>query len=463
MFTINTHKQGKKTVIDSIIYTNTGEEYKPLFDDYKHIDDYLEADIPYYEPMTAKEYLSDEMLEEMASSPNYIAEEKLDGLRQLLYIDDVNRLFSRNISKHTGWSVENSDKLPHIRDLKISPDYYGTILDGELIIKNHDFKTVSSTVNCNYDEAIYRQEQFGYATLFVFDIIQYCGKDVRNLPLYKRKALLEDVVKTLGSKYVENVKFTNKLIVKPKCSHVMALFNNDEGFKVKYPNLYEALVNSDNDKLVTLNKKAWYEYIIVNGGEGLMLKDINGEYYNKRHRNYTKWKKFITRDVVIVDYNPPTVDYTGKGLRDDNFIWHYWYSLEDSSYILHEDMTMKQAREQRLLPCTKSYAYDWIGTICYGVLIDDRQLKYWEKKNPKETPDIREVEGQKYLVVGNCGGINDNIVSYISDNKEELLGTVIEVGANEILKTGKLRHPRFIRFRTDKSNSECDLFTHMGI
>ena len=36
------------------------------------------------------------------------------------------------------------------------------------------------------------------------------------------------------------------------------------------------------------------------------------------------------------------------------------------------------------------------------------------------------------------------------------IGTVIEVGANELIKkTGKLRHPRFMRFREDKEADRC--------
>ena len=47
---------------------------------------------------------------------------------------------------------------------------------------------------------------------------------------------------------------------------------------------------------VNVNKQTWYEYIVFNGGEGLMLKDPNGRYYHKRGREYTKIKKFDTWD-----------------------------------------------------------------------------------------------------------------------------------------------------------------------
>ena len=57
--------------------------------------------------------------------------------------------------------------------------------------------------------------------------------------------------------------------------------------------------------------------------------------------------------------------------------------------------------------------------------------------------------------------MNEETREYMTEHQEELIYTVIEVGANEILKTGKLRHPRFIRFRNDKEASRCTWKDHL--
>ena len=56
--------------------------------------------IPNIEPMLAKEYLNEAMLDEMCSSSRYLAEEKLDGVRCIAHFREEGvRTFSRNLIK----------------------------------------------------------------------------------------------------------------------------------------------------------------------------------------------------------------------------------------------------------------------------------------------------------------------------------------------------------------------------
>ena len=52
----------------------------------------------------------------------------------------------------------------------------------------------------------------------------------------------------------------------------------------------------------------------------------------------------------------------------------------------------------------------------------------------------------------------------MTQHKEELIGTVIEVKGNEIFNdTGRIRHPRFVRYRDDKRAEECTWETLVNI
>lgn len=59
--------------------------------------------------------------------------------------------------------------------------------------------------------------------------------------------------------------------------------------------------------------------------------------------------------------------------------------------------------------------------------------------------------------IGSCSGMDDYTRKQMTDMafKKELRGRVVEVKFNEVTKNFKLRHPRFIRWRTDKPAEEC--------
>lgn len=439
--------RNEKNKITDIVDRETGEVISPLFNAYKCPEDYKKANVYSIEPMTAKEPLNDVELEEMLNSTDYIAEEKLDGTRCTFHIyNKANRLFSRRISKKTDWYAENTDSVPHLRDLAIGHLFHNTVLDGEMRIDGLEFKDVSSTLNCKWDEAIARQQELGFITFHAFDIIYYKGVYVAKCPLTKRKELLARVVNTINNKYVQEEPYFDDVRTVTITDRMVRDYMFNLMSESAYPNLYRNLANNINfdqeefdrydcvgadfEFSLDVDKKTFYEYVVYNGGEGIMLKSKTGKYFHKRGREYTKYKKFDTWDVVILDFLPPTKEYTGKELDT----WEYW---EDD------------------IPVTKHYYFDWIGTIKYGVIITDKELEKWKKDNPKEKPELITLNDVTYLVVGECSGFDEETREYFTDNQKDFLGTVIEVGANEIMKTGKLRHPRYLRQRPDKNANQC--------
>lgn len=455
--------KNKKPRISDIVDTTTGEILQPMFVDLYGLEDYLDSGVFPIEPMTAKEFLNEDELLKMLHSKDYVAEKKLDGVRGILFCNNRwGRLFSRRVSKKTDYYSENSNNLPHLRDFEY-PNEGMTVLDGELFIPGQTFKEVSSVMNCNWEEAIARQIELGFVHLNAFDIIYYKGMYVGNFPLIERKKYLRRYLNEIKCPYIDEVYWFDDL-VEIDSQPVLKDALDDESFGEKYPTLYNEMLPmleakdylyEDQALYIQVSKKAYYEYVVATGGEGIMLKPKEGKYYQKRGREYTKYKKFLTRDVVVLDYIPPTRDYTGKDATNPSAEWEYWYDAEDDSRIVLRKMTMSDAEDEGLLPCTKYYALDQIGTIKFGVKVTPIELKAWEKANKVKAETYKpNCSEDIYLVVGECGGINDELREKLT--KERPTYIVMEVLCNEVFtKTGKLRHPRFLRFRQDKDIEQC--------
>lgn len=453
-------------------------KYKPMFQGLTY-QDYVDQNVLWVEPMTAKEEERDEIRDAMLEDENILAEEKLDGVRCTLHIgSQVSRAFSRRVSKKTGWYAENTDSLPLLRGIGM-PKYNRTVLDGELVIPNEEFKEISSMMNCTWDKAVDRQEKIGHPVFRVFDIVYYRGVYVARMPLLERKNLIRKFMVDYFAKcrkakeptYIEELYYFTETIEVGICRDdklVQSLQANNLLFSGTYPNLMKAIGQYDLCTLqrgvnVTLTKKQYFEYIVANGGEGIMLKDPLGKYYHKRGREYTKVKKFITKEVIVIGFTPPTKEYEGKEL-DKGGTWKYWVDSNDNK--VEKVLTLAEARG--LQPVTKHYYMNWIGNIIFGVVVTEE-----DKEAQQKTPKAKEFEywrtickddGQLDLVcVGECTGLTEEMRADITKNQREWKGSVIEVLANEMFKdTGKLRHPRYLRARPDKNPSDCTWVDHLG-
>lgn len=61
------------------------------------------------------------------------------------------------------------------------------------------------------------------------------------------------------------------------------------------------------------------------------------------------------------------------------------------------------------------------------------------------------------IEVAKCQGMSQPERAYIKENFPSLVGRVIEVEYNGVAEKGRLRHPRFVRFREDKAAADCTL------
>lgn len=434
------------------------------------------AGIRGYEPMTAKELETEEQQDEKLKDPAYLIEEKFDGTRALVYFlsqPDVSgnelgfcRVFSRRISKKTGFYVENTDSLPHIRELD-QPELAGTILDGEMFIDGLPFKEVSSTLNCLWDKAVDRQIEKGFISLHAFDILFYKGIDLRKMPLERRKEYLRLAVEEADCPYIKEVEYfeCGAEIDADVYSEVMKRINmmdEDPYFdmledeKDTYPHLYECW-----SKKKPLTPRAYYELIVSTGGEGLIVKPKSGKYLHKRGWEYSKIKKFLTRELIVLGFDEPTKEYTGKDVRK----WGFWV----------EKSTDKRVQgnfygDKKYEPVTKFYYYNQVGNLLLGVLITNEEFSKIPKNkrgacaNPSYygLSDSYDVD---YVVmeVCECAGFDDETREYFTRNREKMVGTVVEVKANELFRdSGKMRHPRYMRQRFDKAPEQCTWEDHIG-
>ena len=450
---------------------------------------YKMAGIRGYEPMTAKELETDEQQDEKLKDSAYIIEEKFDGTRALVYFlsqkefigthaeslspvyTDIGfcRVFSRRISKKTGFYVENTDSLPQLRELDI-PELAGTILDGEMFIDGLPFKEVSSTLNCLWDKAIDRQIEKGFITFHAFDILFYKGIDLRKMPLERRKVYLHLAVEEADSPYVKEVEYfecgatlsetnVNTEIAKrfgyDKKEIAKFLENLEFEEKDTYPHLYECWSNGRS--LIT--PRAYYELIVATGGEGLIVKPKSGKYQHKRGWEYSKIKKFLTRELIVIGFSEPTKEYTGKDVRK----WGFWVEKETDRRVQGNFYG-----DKKYIPVTRHYFYNQVGNLLLGVLISVDDYNAIPKNKRGVVYELDDI-GLSYdttmyiMEVCECSGFDDDTREYFTRNKDKMIGTVIEVKANELFRdSGKMRHPRYMRQRFDKEPEECIWEDHIG-
>jgi len=312
------------------------------------------------EPAVARGRLKEHMWDD----PNYLAEEKLDGVRYLWHIHDGHSHFtSRRISVKNGLYVQKEENFPHLVELgkRLPP---GTILDGEMMPPDGvvgKFYDVMSVTGSKPDWAIQLQQMHGWLRFVAFDCLYFHG-DRRQEPYHKRKDVLR------------------------QCVYLV-----DDVYKVDYPK------NANHDKRVFL-EEVWKD-----GGEGVILKNVNAPYGVPTA--WVKVKPIVTYDVFIMGY---------KDAKEISVKVGGAYSP------------------------TKFAEKGWIGAVEIGKYV------------PLNV-------GGGLVSVGHCSGMDEETREYISRNKEECMLKVIEVKAQEKHPSGALRDPRFVRFREDRSYQSCTM------
>lgn len=173
-----------------------------------------------HQPMlarNAKDLTEDEQSHMWRDNGSWVAQEKLDGCRCILQINPSvnpfrkatevrNELTSRRMSDQTYRLNELTDKLAFYRDFPFPPEWYGAVVDGEVIMPVAEVNTgdtttknvlqaTAATLNSAPDKANDIQRRHGVMRFQAFDLLSTKGGvDIRNYPYSHRYQLLTELV-----------------------------------------------------------------------------------------------------------------------------------------------------------------------------------------------------------------------------------------------------------------------------
>lgn len=355
-------------------------------------------DLSILSPMLAKNCPDNIVLEDV------VMEEKFDGYRQIMVFgENGNKLYSRTLK-------ENTDLLPHLAEY-VRQEAAGTVIDGEIVSPTGKFEDLRGICGAGTlpKTAIENQKKKGWAIYKVFDMLFWKGVDIRRWPWYKRRLFLELFIQELQHPQIE----------------VVPIYATKEAEYI-LTKLWQLPVNSSIQISIVSSHYDLVEQMWDMGKEGIIIKNIYGEYVPGKSNNFYKLKATKTYDVVITGYQPPAKEYKGK---TDLAKWPYWED-EQGNIIIQPGYGLNKP----CIPVTKPYALGYVGAVEFGVYRDGKLEK-----------------------IGECRGLTDAICEQIKKDPEGFIGRVIEVKAQEICNKEKLslRHPRFSRFRDDKNAIEC--------
>lgn len=332
----------------------------------------------------------------MIFSGEYVGSRKMDGAFYKFWKDENGNMELLGRSKSVNGDYLNKiGHVPHLHEFFESiPN--GTCLIGELYFPEKEGSSnVTTIMGCLEQKARDRQEKGMKLHYYVFDVLALNNHSFLKKNIEDRIEILQLLSENRGEEVASN--------------------GLDE--YVEFANYYEG-------------RELWNELqeVLAKGGEGVVITKKGTCYQpGKRPARQTlKVKKELqeTIDVVVLGANAPTRVYTGKEIEN----WRLWENLQTNEKI--EGLFYKDYSDGAPIePVTKNYWHNWAGSLIIGV-----------RKNDKLVP------------IGSLSGMTEEVL----ENWQNYKGAVAEITAMEVLETGGLRHPRFVKWRPDLRASDTD-------
>ena len=377
------------------------EKYKEQGIYHKSLDYVLKLDSPML-ALQIKNKSDKEQDEIWNNQEKWIAEEKIDGSRQLLCHfkeDGCLDAYSRNISVTDFLPINYGPKLydklkQGVFSLTGIPDF---VLDGELVLKNNEIikdnsidivadtqlNMVSAILSADY-ELSKQFQKLNPIKLIVFDILMYDGVDLTQRPLRDRKKFLEIAFNAI--KDIIDIE----------------------------------MVPSSNG----LSTREFYNQVVSVGGEGVVVKNLDSLYDTKGRRagEWVKIKRSVTGSLLEENYG-------------DTF----------DCFVIGFNEGEKGTKNEGL-----------VGSLNFGIYLLDDDNNIITDENG--TPYIHHV--------ATVGGLTDELRQAISTRdfnnnvqlRPDIYGAIGVIDGQDISdKNLRLTHARLVHWRTDKSAQQCTI------
>ena len=323
----------------------------------------------------------EDKLKDAMMNGEYFAQRKWDGASYIFSKDENGEvgLHSRTVSRKTGTFSEKSENVPHIiKVLNKLPNK--TMVIGEVAYPWGTSKDTTTIMGCLPAKAQARNLE-NPISYYIFDLLWFDGEDWTSKPAEERIKQLQEIYE----KYI---------------------------YEDDYVKFCEPVFENINDYLAE---------ILLNGGEGIVLKMKNKPYDTEGKRpawHTIKVKQIDTTDVVIMDIEMPTKEYTGKDPEN------YPYRDEEGN------------------PVNRLWYHGWANAIVIGAYNNKGEL----------------------IKIGTvASGLTDEMRQDLAENPDKYIMNVAEIEAMSIDKKAcTFRHPRFIRMHGDKIKEDCTFMDIFG-
>jgi bifunctional non-homologous end joining protein LigD len=203
-------------------------------------------------------------VEKPPEGEDWLHELKLDGYRIQIHVDEKNgnrraRLFTR---KGLDWTHRMSDVDEAAAQLPV----HAAILDGEVVVLNEKGGTSFADLQAAFDEGAPHA-----LTYFAFDLLHLDGHNLRNLPLERRKTILEGLIQEHGE---DTIRYSG---------HIRA------------------------------NGGAMFRSACEMGAEGIVSKLANSTYRSERSHSWLKSKCVLQQELVVGGFTPLSNGSHGVG------------------------------------------------------------------------------------------------------------------------------------------------------